>query len=341
MKERKKIRIVDTTLRDGMHSVSHQFSPQEMVKIAKVAEAAGIDTLEVTHGDGLGGASITYGQPHSSDQEYLTAVNSVLNNTKLAALLIPGIGTVEDLKMAQSCGIKTIRVATHLTEADISKQHITAAKKMGLEVLCFLMMAHMGSEETLLTQALLMQAYGAEGVYVVDSAGALTPDGVRSRVALLKNKLKIAVGFHAHNNLGLGIGNSIAAVEEGATLIDGSMAGLGAGAGNAQTEVLVAVLAKMGYVTDVDLMKIMDGANQVVRPLMKRPLEIDSNALTLGYAGVYSSFLLHAQKAAKQYDLDPRDILIELGKQNVVGGQEDWIFSTAYELSKQKKSKSL
>lgn len=336
MKNKTKIRIVDSTLRDGMHAVSHQFSPADMVDIASAADKAGIDTIEVSHGDGLGGASINYGFPAASDREYLEAVSQVLKTSKLAVLLLPGIGTVKDLEEAISFGAQVARIATHVSEADISQQHIEMAKKKGLEVFCFLMMAHMGSPSLMVEQAQLMQDFGADCVYVVDSAGALTPDGVRKRVSALKNSLEIEVGFHAHNNLGLGIGNTISAIEEGATIVDGSLCGLGAGAGNAATEVLVAVLEKMGFPTGVKLFEIMDAAEEVVKPKLKRPQEIDRNALTMGYAGVYSSFMLHARKAAEHFNIDAREILIELGKRKVVGGQEDWIFDTAYELARRK-----
>ncbi len=333
MTDKQKIRIVDSTLRDGMHAVSHQFTPEDMAEIASAAEKACIDTIEVSHGDGLAGSSINYGFSAASDREYLEAVSKVLNNTKLAVLLLPGIGTVKDLEEAISCGTQVARIATHVTEADISQQHIEVAKKKGLEVLCFLMMAHMGSPELMVEQGRLMQNYGADCVYVVDSAGALTMDGVRERVSTLKNSLEVVVGFHGHNNLGLGIGNTIAAVEEGATVVDGSLCGFGAGAGNAATEVLVTVLEKMGYPTGVKLYEVMDAAEDVVKPKLKRPQLVDRNALTMGYAGVYSSFMLHARRAAEQFNIDARDILIELGKRKVVGGQEDWIFDTAYELA--------
>lgn len=336
MGNKPKIRIVDSTLRDGMHAVSHQFTPKDMTEIATAAEKACIDTIEVSHGDGLAGASINYGFPAASDREYLEAVSAVLKNTKLAFLLLPGIGTVKDLEEAISCGAQVARIATHVTEADISQQHISVAKNKGLEVLCFLMMAHMGTPKLMVEQARLMQGYGADCVYVVDSAGALTPDGVRDRVTALKNSLEIPIGFHGHNNLGLGIGNTITAVEAGATIVDGSLCGLGAGSGNAATEVLVAVLEKMGYHTGVKLYEVMDAAEVVVKPKLRRPQEVDQNALTMGYAGVYSSFLLHARKAAEQFNIDARDILIELGKRKVVGGQEDWIFDTAYEIAQKK-----
>lgn len=336
MDSKPRIRIVDSTLRDGMHAVSHQFTPKDMAEIAAAAEKACIDTIEVSHGDGLAGASINYGFPAASDREYLEAVSAVLNKTKLAILLLPGIGTVKDLEEAISCGAQVARIATHVTEADISQQHIEVAKEKGIEVLCFLMMAHMGTPKLMVEQASLMQRYGADCVYVVDSAGALTPDGVRDRVSALKDSLEIPIGFHGHNNLGLGIGNTIAAVETGATIVDGSLCGLGAGSGNAATEVLVAVLEKMGYSTGVKLYEIMDAAEEVVKPKLRRPQEIDRNALTMGYAGVYSSFLLHARKAAEQFNIDARDILIELGKRKVVGGQEDWIFDTAYEIAHNK-----
>jgi len=328
-----KIRVVDTTLRDGSHSISHQYTAQQVREVARGLDEAGVEIIEITHGDGLGGSSIQYGFARESDEAKLKAAAGVVTRSKIAVLLLPGIGTREDLRMACACGVKVARIATHVTEANISEQHITLAKQMGLEVLCFLMMAHMADIPTMVEQARLMESYGADGVYVVDSAGAMLPDEVCQRVGALAENLKVQVGYHAHNNLGLAIGNSLAALKGGATLLDGSLRGMGAGAGNAMTEALVAVLHKLGYETGIDLYKLMDVGEQVVRPLMTRQPEIDNAALMLGYAGVYSSFLLHTFRAAEKYQLDPRDILIELGRRRTVGGQEDSILDVAAELA--------
>lgn len=332
MTQKRKIRIVDTTLRDGSHSVSHQYSSDQIIKITEALAKAKIDTIEVTHGDGLGGSSIQYGFGKLTDQEALQAATKVLGESKLAVLLLPGIGIKEDLEMAYHEGARVARIATHVTEADISAQHIGFAKQIGMEAVGFLMLSHMESASKILEQAKLMEYYGADIVYVVDSAGAMVPDDTRRKVSILKSNLHINIGFHAHNNLGLAIGNTLAAIEEGADVVDGCLAGMGAGAGNTPTEVLVAVLDKLGYETGVDLYAIMDAAEDVVRPLMQRPQVIDKSSLSLGYAGVYSSFFLHTVRAAQKYGLDPRDILIELGKRKVVGGQEDMIIDVAVEL---------
>lgn len=329
----KKIRIVDTTLRDGSHAVKHQFTLENVGDIASALDKAGVYGIEVSHGDGLAGSSIQYGWAKFSDEERLDVAQRVVKSSRLAVLLLPGIGTREDLKMAITKGAKIARIATHVTEADISEQHIKMAKGMGLEVMTFLMLAHMEEPRKVLEQAELMESYGADVVYVVDSAGAMLPDDVRARVGLLKEKLGVEIGFHAHNNLGLAIGNTIVAVEEGASVVDGTLGGLGAGAGNAPTEVLIAVFNKLGYETGTDLYKAMDAAEDIVRPLMLRPQIIDKSSLILGYAGVYSSFLLHTYRASERFKVEPRDVLIELGKRMVVGGQEDMIVDVAYELS--------
>jgi 4-hydroxy-2-oxovalerate aldolase len=329
-----KVRIVDTTLRDGSHAVKHEFTLEDVTKISSACDRAGVYGIEVSHGDGLAGSSVQYGWAKFSDEERLGAAAKAVKKSRITVLLLPGIGTREDLGMAIGFGAKIARIATHVTEADISEQHIKMAKDMGLEVMTFLMLAHMEGPQKLLEQAKLMEGYGADVVYVVDSAGAMLPDDVRSRVGVLRENLRIGEGFHGHNNLGLAIGNTLAAVQEGATVVDGTLGGLGAGAGNAPTEVLAAVLDKAGYETGVDLYSIMDAAADIVFPRMLRPQVIDKPSLILGYAGVYSSFLLHTFKAADQFKVDPRDVLIELGKRKVVGGQEDMIIDVAYELSK-------
>ena len=331
------VRIVDTTMRDGSHAVNHQYSLDDITRITSALDKAGVYGIEISHGDGLAGSSIQYGWAKHSDEERLLAASKVVKKSNITVLLLPGIGTRQDLTMAIEHGTKIARIATHVTEADISEQHIKLAKDMGLEVMTFLMLAHMEGPGKVLEQAKLMEGYGADVVYVVDSAGAMLPEDVKERVGLLKQKLDIEVGFHAHNNLGLAIGNTITAVQEGATVVDGTLGGLGAGAGNAPTEVLTAVFEKMGYETGVDLYRIIDAAEDIVRPLMNRPQIIDKSSLILGYAGVYSSFLLHTYRAVERFNVDPRDVLVELGKRKVVGGQEDMIIDVAHELSQRKK----
>ncbi len=330
------VKVVDTTLRDGSHSVGHQFTEENIKDVAGALDRAKMHTVEVTHGDGLGGSSIQYGRGRLTDRQMLQAARSVMEHSRLAVLMLPGVGVKEDLEMAHAEGARLARVATHSTEADISAQHIRLARDIGMDVTGFLMMSHMEPPEKLAEQAKLMESYGADTVYVVDSAGAMVPDDVRAKVSALKAALSCEVGFHAHNNLGLAIGNSLAAIEEGAAVVDGSLAGLGAGSGNAPTEVLIAVLDKSGYETGVDLYGVMDAAEDVVRPLLRRPQVIDKPSLSLGYAGVYSSFLLHTFRVVKKVGLDPRDILIELGKRRIVGGQEDMILDVAMQLKKQK-----
>ena len=330
----RQIRIIDTTLRDGSHAVRHKFTIEDVKAIASALDEAGVYGIEISHGDGLAGSSIQYGWALHSDEERLSAANEVVKNSKIAVLLLPGIGTRNDLQRSFECGAKIARIATHVTEADISEQHIKMAKDMGLEVMTFLMLSHMVPPGKVLEQAKLMEGYGADVVYVVDSAGAMLPDDVRAKVGILKEHLSVEVGFHAHENLGLAIGNTLAAISEGATVVDGTLCGLGAGAGNTPTEVLVAVLDKLGYKTGVDLYKIMRAAEEIMRPRMPRPQVIDRASLALGYAGVYSSFLLHTYKAAERFKVDPLVILLELGKLKVVGGQEDMIVDVAYELSR-------
>ncbi|WP_373815972.1 4-hydroxy-2-oxovalerate aldolase, partial [Jeotgalibaca porci] len=287
-------------------------------------------------GDGLGGSSLQFGMSKVRNIDLIKAGAEVADYSKISVLLLPGVGTVQDLKEAVEAGAKMVRVATHVTEADVSREHIQVGKKLGLEVVGFLMMAHMASPEVIVEQAKLMESYGADVVYVTDSAGAMVPDQVRERVAALKENLSIPIGFHAHNNLGLAVGNSLVAIEAGATYIDGSIRALGGGAGNTQTEVLIAVLEKMGIETGVDLYKIMDTAEDIVAPLLPKPQEITRDSLTLGYAGVYSAFLLHAQRAARQFNLESRDILIKLGEIGVVGGQEDMIYDMAAKMANEK-----
>jgi len=334
------IRLIDMTLRDGMHAVDHQFTPGQMADIAAALDEANMDVIEVSHGDGMSGSSINYGFSAASTGEYLDAVTDVLTDTRLAVLLLPGIGTVEDLELAVDKGADVCRIATHVTEADVSQQHFQYVNDMGLEAAGLLMLSHMAPPEKVLEQAKLMEEYGAESVYVMDSAGALLPSGARERVELLVDELSIDVGFHAHNNLGLGIGNTLAAVDAGAVTVDGCLRGLGAGAGNAQIEVLLGVLEKAGYDVNPDLFGTMDAAEDVLLPMLTEDTmpELDNSALALGYAGVYSSFLRHARRAADKFELDPREILVELGEIGVVGGQEDMITDVAAEIAENRQA---
>jgi len=326
--------ITEVALRDGSHAISHQYTVEQVLKVTKALNDAGVPYIEVTHGDGLAGSSLQYGFSRTNEMELIEAAVSVADLAKIAVLTIPGIGTIKELKEAAKLGAKMARVATHVTEADVSPQHINAAKELGMETVGFLMMSHMAEAGKLVEQAKLMESYGADTVYVVDSAGALLPDQVRERIRALKQHVGINIGFHGHNNLSLAMANSLVAIEEGANRIDGSVRCLGAGAGNTQTEVLVAVLDRMGIQTGVDVYKMMDLAEEIVAPILKTPQEITRDSLVLGYAGVYSSFALHAKRAAVKFGIDSRDILIELGRRKVVGGQEDMIVDVAAELAK-------
>jgi len=330
--------ITDTSLRDGSHSVSHQYTRSDVAAAAAALDAAGIDLIEVNHGDGLGGSSLTYGFSAEDELDLVSAAAGVAKNARIAVLLVPGIATLDLLEEARRRGASAVRVATHATEADVSEEYILAAKKMGMFVVGFLMMAHMADAQKLVEQARIMESFGADVVYATDSAGALLPDDVYERIAALKAALKVPVGHHAHDNLGCAVANSLAAVKAGATYIDGSLGGMGAGAGNSATEMLVAALKKAGHEVRADLFKTMDAAEQVLLPLVAakgKPLpRHDSNSLIMGYAGVYSSFMLHARKAAERFGVDVRDVLVELGKRKAVGGQEDWIIQVAYDLAK-------
>lgn len=333
----KPIQLTEVCLRDGSHVVAHQFTEDQVRNVARGLDKAGMHYIEVSHGDGLGGSTLQYGKSLVDEMKLIEAAVDECENAKVAVLLIPGIGTVNELKQASELGARLVRVATHATEADVSAQHISKARELGMESLGFLMMAHSVSVEKLVEQAKLMESYGAEAVYVTDSAGALLPNEVRERIKALRNSLDIEVGFHAHNNLSVAVANTIVAIEEGATRIDGSVRCLGAGAGNTQTEVLLAVMERMGIDVGIDLYKMMDLAEDIVGPLIPGSQEIRKGSLVLGYAGVYSSFLLHAERAGKRFGLDPRDILVELGKMKVVGGQEDMILDVAAELAKNNK----
>ena len=336
--EGRKITVHDMTLRDGMHPKRHQMTLAQMRAVATGLDEAGIPLIEVTHGDGLGGSSVNYGFPAHSDEEYLGTVIPLMKRAKVSALLLPGIGTVDHLKKAHELGVHTIRVATHCTEADVSEQHITLARKLDLDTVGFLMMAHMNSAEGLVKQALLMESYGANCIYITDSAGTMLPDDVKTRLGAVRAALKpdSELGFHGHHNLAMGVANSLAAIECGANRIDAAAAGLGAGAGNTPMEVFVAVCDRMGVETGVDLWKIQDVAEDLVVPMMDTPVRIDRDALTLGYAGVYGSFLLFAKRAEKTYGVPAREILLELGRRKLVGGQEDMIEDTAMTMARER-----
>lgn len=333
------VHVIDTTLRDGSHAVSHSYSPDQVREIASRLDQSGVFMIEVSHGDGISGSSYNYGFSKYKEMDLIAAAADVVKNAKLDVLLLPGIGTVADLRQAQSLGVSAVRVATHVTEADISAQHIRAAKELGMFAVGFLMMAHMASPEKIAEQAKLMESYGADYINIADSAGYLLPEDVAARVKAVREAVSIPVGFHAHNNLGLAIANSLSAIDAGAQYVDATLRGLGAGAGNAQLEVLAGVLQRKGVDTGLDFYKLMDIAEDVVEPLMQRPQVIRNAPLMLGYAGVYSSFLLHVYRAADRFHLDPRDILVEIGKRGMVGGQEDKIVEIAYLLSQEKAQK--
>jgi 4-hydroxy-2-oxovalerate/4-hydroxy-2-oxohexanoate aldolase len=334
--EGRKVTLHDMTLRDGMHPKRHQMTLEQMKAVAQGLDAAGVPLIEVTHGDGLGGSSVNYGFPAHTDEEYLSTVIPLMRRAKVSALLIPGIGTVDHLKMAHELGVNTIRVATHCTEGDVSEQHIVAARKLGMDTVGFLMMAHMNTPDGLVKQAKLMESYGANCVYITDSAGHMLPEDVKTRLVAVRAALKpeTELGFHGHHNLAMGVANSIAAIECGATRVDAAAAGLGAGAGNTPMEVLVAVCDRMGIETGIDVWKIQDVAEDIVVPLMDFPIRVDRDALTLGYAGVYGSFLLFAKRAEKKYGVPARDLLVELGRRGMVGGQEDMIEDTALTMAR-------
>jgi 4-hydroxy 2-oxovalerate aldolase len=332
-------RLTDTTLRDGDHAISHSYTPDMVRKIVNELDRAGVPVIEVSHGAGLKGSCIQQGFSLHSEFDLIKAAVETAKQAKIASLFVPGIGTSKELREAVDIGIRMVRIAVHCTEADVTEQYFKIAKELGIEAVGFLMMSHTQPAKVLVEQAKLMESYGADCVYVVDSAGALVQSGVRERVSALKEALSIAVGFHGHNNLGLAIGNTITALEAGASQIDGTLRGLGAGAGNAPTEVLVAVLNKMEIETGINLAILMDAAEEVIAPLMPNPIVIDRDNLSSGYAGVYNSFLLHVRHAAERFGVSASEILEELGKRQAIAGQEDWILDVATQLAEKKQLK--
>lgn len=334
----RKVILHDMCLRDGMHAKREQISVEQMVKVATALDEAGVPYIQVTHGAGMGGNSLQHGFAPHSNEEYISAVAAAVKQTKISVLLLPGLGTMRELQSAYQCGARSVHVATHCTEADTAPQHIAFARKLGMDTTGFLMMAHLNDAKGIAEQGRLMESYGAQTVYVTDSAGYMLPQDVTERISALREVLKpeTEIGFHGHHNMGMGIANSIAAVEAGATRIDASVAGLGAGAGNTPLEVFAAVCDRMGIETGVDLFKLMDMAEDVIVPMMDHMVRIDRDSLTLGFAGVYSTFLLHAKRAAERFGVPARDVLVELGRKKMIGGQEDMIIDTAMTMAKQR-----
>lgn len=332
----KKIKLIDTTLRDGSHPMNHQYTVEQIANICGGLEKSGVYAAEVGHGAGIGGSILNYGFSKHTEKEMFKAAKSVLNKTKLATLLVPGLGTMEDLKAAADNGLDLVRVAVHCTEVDVAEQHIGLAKKLGLETVAFFMMSHMIGAKELAKYAKMAEDYGADTIYFADSSGYMTPVDIRERVQEMKSLVKVPIGVHTHNNLGLGVGNAITGVEAGADFVDGTLEGQGAGSGNGNIQAIAAVLNKMGYDTNTDIYDLMDVGKKYVRPLIKNSLEITNESIMLGYIGIYSSFYLEVMEASEKFNIEPRLIFEELGKRKVVGGQEDQILDICYKILENK-----
>jgi 4-hydroxy-2-oxovalerate/4-hydroxy-2-oxohexanoate aldolase len=334
----RKVILHDMCLRDGMHAKREQISVEQMVKVATALDDAGVPYIQVTHGAGMGGNSLQHGFAPHSNEEYISAVAAAIKQAKISILLLPGLGTMRETKSAFEAGARSVHVATHCTEADTAPQHIAFCRELGMDTTGFLMMAHLNDAKGIAAQGKLMESYGAHTVYVTDSAGYMLPQDVKDRIGALRDVLKpeTEIGFHGHHNMGMGIANSIAAIEAGASRIDGSVAGLGAGAGNTPLEVFLAVCERMGIETGVDLFKLMDVAEEIIVPMMDHMVRVDRDSLTLGFAGVYSTFLLHAKRAAERFGVPARDVLVELGRKKMIGGQEDMIIDTAMTMAKER-----
>jgi len=334
----RKVKLIDTTLRDGSHAMHYQYTPEQVYNISKALDEAGVYAVDVGHGAGVGGSVLQYGLSKHSDEELLTAAAAALKRAKLCVLLVPGLGTMEDLKLAHRCGATMVRVAVHCTEVDIGAQHIRLGKELGMEVASFHMMTHMTTPEALAEQARMAASYGADMIYIADSSGAMLPYDVEARVRAVQQAVPhLPIGVHCHNNLGLGIANPLAAVDAGAEFIDGALEGWGAGCGNTSTQNIAAVLAKAGIDTGADWYKLAEAGQKYVRPLVNHSLEVTNEALVLGIAGIYSSFYLRVFEASEKSGVPARYIFEELGKRKVVGGQEDVILDVVLEYQAQAK----
>ena len=334
-----RIIVTDATLRDGSHACSHQISAEQIRRYATAAEAAGVDYLEVGHGNGLGASSLQVGLSLVPEGEMLATARACLKQTGLSVHVMPGFATAKrEIANAIESGVDLFRVGSHCTEADLTHRHISYVRNAGKEAWGVLMMTHMASKEVLLEESRKMESYGAQGIMLMDSAGAAVPDDVKQKVGLLAEKLQVPVGFHAHNNLGLSVANSLAALEVGARILDGTGRGFGAGAGNAPLELIVAAMQRLGYSCRADLYKVLD-VGELAEELFSENLPV-SNSITIvsGLAGVFSGFAKPVQRAAKQLGVDPRDVFVELGKRKVVGGQEDLILEVASELAARNKT---